>query len=709
MAIILMDFSPDKMLLIKIKHLFVVGMLLVLSVPVNWCYAESGSHEYSGYTPSSIISSETTHNNNSNVISGQEKIIMNQNSFIIILLVILIVVFLLKLLKVKDNIYKENNELQSKIIEDKKLIKENLHALQLEKERVKRFATIMEQSHDAIMVTDVSGKIEFINPKFTEFTGYKDFEIIGKNSRIVQPEWISLDKRNEFMKITESNKAWRSEVEYYNKEGKSYWAFESISSIKDEKGKVIHYLSTHRDISQEHKLNEQLNFQATHDELTRLVNRREFERRVENLLSANQVEQGQHALCFMDLDQFKIVNDTCGHDAGDHLLRQISAVLLDTIRKRDTLARLGGDEFGILFEHCSIDDAYRVTASILNSVQNFQFSWDGRSFKLGVSIGLVAISESTTLMTDILKAADSACYMAKDAGRNRIHIYHADDLDVLQRQGEMQWVSKINQALDDNLFCLYAQPIVSIDGNKARHYELLVRMIDESGENVPPGAFLPAAERYNLISKLDRWVIKNAFELLSNNDEFRKHFNYCSINLSGQSLTESSFLDFVIDELTKSNIRNEKICFEITETAAITNMNLAIKFISTIKRLGCKFALDDFGSGLSSFAYLKNLPVDYLKIDGMFVRDIADDPIDHAMVKSINEIGHIMGMKTIAEFVENDVIKDMLTDIGVNYAQGYGIGKPVSLLEVLGENNSELRSQVESTSNVVQMKLKANS
>ncbi len=453
----------------------------------------------------------------------------------------------------------------------------------------------------------------------------------------------------------------------------------------------------------EYKLKEKLNFQATHDELTRLVNRREFERRVDHLLSTIPIEQGKHVLCFMDLDQFKIVNDTCGHDAGDHLLRQISAVLQETIRKRDTLARLGGDEFAILFEHCSLEDAYRVTASILNAVQDFQFLWDGRSFKLGVSIGLVAFSDPSPKMSELLKAADSACYLAKDAGRNRIHIYRDDGSDLIQRHGEMQWVSRINKALDNNLFCIEAQPIIAIDGNKGRHYELLIRMLDDNGDNVPPGAFLPAAERYNLISKLDRWVIKEAFRLLSSSINFQQHFNFCSINLSGQSLTESSFLDFVIDILNDSAIKNEKICFEITETAAITNLNIAIKFISTIKRMGCKFALDDFGSGLSSFSYLKNLPVDYLKIDGMFIKDIVDDPIDHAMVKSINEIGHIMGMKTIAEFVENDAIKDMLKELGVNYAQGFGIGKPVPLQEILKEQENQ--NQLDLSSNVVQMKI----
>jgi diguanylate cyclase (GGDEF)-like protein len=422
---------------------------------------------------------------------------------------------------------------------------------------------------------------------------------------------------------------------------------------------------------------EQLTFHASHDALTGLVNRREFERRAARLLSTvNQEDNDEHALCFMDLDQFKVVNDSCGHTAGDEMLRQLTMALQNVVRKRDTLARLGGDEFGVLMEHCSLDDAHRVATSIQKTIQDYQFLWEGRSFKVGVSIGLVPITEATVTLTQLLKDADAACYMAKELGRNRIHIYHHEDENLAKRSGEMQWVARLNQALEEDRFCLYAQTIVPLDGSPDTHYELLLRMIDKKGKTIPPGAFLPAAERYNLIAKLDHWVIKNAFALLADNPHFLKQINFCSINLSGQSLTDPDILDFVISQLDESGVRGEKICFEITETAAISNLSMAMKFISTLKRLGCRFALDDFGSGLSSFAYLKNLSVDYLKIDGMFVKDIVDDPIDRAMVKSINEIGQVMGMQTIAEFVENDVIKGMLKEIGVNYAQGYGIGKP---------------------------------
>ncbi len=581
----------------------------------------------------------------------------------------------------------DNKELQLNTIKNEKCIEEKLQRLELEREKVKKFSMIIEQSHDAIMVTDAEGTIEYVNKKFTEMTGYQIFELLGRNSRVVQPEWVKPGKEKEFLSILGKGSTWRSEVTYRKKNSDTYWAFESVSFLKDENGQVTHYLSTHRDVSQEHELSKQLSFQATHDALTGLSNRRAFEKRIEELLSSR-TKKTEHAVCFIDLDQFKVVNDTCGHIAGDELLRQLSTLLQNTIRNRDTLARLGGDEFGIIFEYCPIDNAYRVTSSILDAVQNFQFSWEEKTFKLGASIGLVAMKDTMRNMTDLLKAADAACYMAKDSGRNRIQIYHAEDSNMVQRQGEMQWVTRINEALDEDLFCLYAQVIEPIHEKTEKHYELLIRMSDKKGGLIPPGAFLPAAERYNLISKLDRWVINHALEMLANNIEFQSKINFFSINLSGQSITEEDFLEFVVECIEKSGINNGKICFEITETAAISNLNVAVNFISTLKEMGCVFALDDFGSGLSSFGYLKNLPVDYLKIDGMFVKDIVEDPIDRAMVKSINEIGQVMGMKTIAEFVENNQIKQMLADLGVDYAQGYGIGKPVPLCELLDEKSS---------------------
>jgi len=555
-------------------------------------------------------------------------------------------------------------------------------------EELQKLSRAVETSPASVIISGLDGNIEYVNSKFTEITGYTREEAIGQNASILRTDATPDSVYDEILKIIESVGEWKGGLRSRKKDGSLYWNRCSVSCIRDATGEITHFISIQDDVTHEYELTEQLSYQASHDALTGLINRREFERRAERLLSTIKQDKREHALCFMDLDQFKVVNDTCGHTAGDEMLRQLGSILQEAVRHRDTLARLGGDEFGVLMEHCSLDDAHRVATSLQKAVHNYQFVWEELSFQVGVSMGLVAITETIPNLTELLKQADAACYMAKDKGRNRIHVYHAEDSEMAQRHGEMQWVTRLNHALEEDRFCLYAQAIVPLDSRTDKHYELLLRMIDKKGKVILPGAFLPTAERYNLIEKLDCWVIEHAFTLLAAHPAFLKQIDFCSINLSGQSLTKQDFLDFVISELDKSGIEGNKICFEITETAAISNLSTAIKFISTLKGLGCRFALDDFGSGLSSFAYLKNLPVDYLKIDGMFVRDIVDDPIDRAMVKSINEVGQVMGMQTIAEFVENDIIKGILNEIGVNYAQGYGIDKPLPFDELLGRSSN---------------------
>jgi len=425
----------------------------------------------------------------------------------------------------------------------------------------------------------------------------------------------------------------------------------------------------------------QLTYQSSHDVLTGLINRHEFERQTELLVSTLEHTSNEHALCYIDLDQFKVINDTCGHIAGDEMLRQISTVIRSSIRGRDTLARLGGDEFAILMENTSPENAFQTATKIKEAIQLHLFIWENHNYKTSVSIGLVPIKNATISFTELLSAADIACYTAKEKGRNRIQLH--EDEESNKHHGEMLWVTQIHQALENNQFCLYAQEISPLVGTNDCHYELLIRMVNEEGNLIPPNDFLPAAERYYLMQKIDRWVIETSLNLLEKSPQFLQDIGFISINLSGQSLAEIDFQNFVIDRLTTSKIPAGKICFEITETAAISNLKVAIEFITTLKKFGCRFALDDFGSGLSSFSYLKNLPVDYLKIDGMFVKDIIDDPIDLAMVKSIHEIGQVMGIHTIAEFVENDEIKGMLKAIGVNYVQGYGIHKPQPLNELI--------------------------
>ncbi|MCH7696907.1 MAG: EAL domain-containing protein, partial [Proteobacteria bacterium] len=468
------------------------------------------------------------------------------------------------------------------------------------------------------------------------------------------------------------------ELRMVRADGLILWVRETARVVTDTQGEST-ALIVCEDITEIRQLTEQLSFQASHDALTGLVNRREFEHRLQRVLDTARNEQTEHALCYLDLDQFKVINDTCGHVAGDELLRQLGSLLQKEIRKRDTLARLGGDEFGVLMEHCSLKQAKRVATKLRKAIEAFRFVWEERSFAIGVSIGLVPITATSMNTIEILKQADAACYAAKDRGRNRIHVYHQDDTELAQRHGEMQWVAQINRALEEDRFCLYMQtikPLLAHADDTGDHYELLLRMREEDKRLIPPGAFLPAAERYNLSTRLDRWVLDHAFDWLLGNPGHLERLAHCAINLSGLSLGDDEFLEHVIARFEETGIPPGKICFEVTETAAIANLSSATVFIKALKELGCQFALDDFGSGLSSFAYLKTLPVDYLKIDGMFVKNIETDRIDLAMVKSINDIGKVMNIRTIAEFVENDGILEKLKEIGVDYAQGFGIAKP---------------------------------
>jgi diguanylate cyclase (GGDEF)-like protein/PAS domain S-box-containing protein len=546
------------------------------------------------------------------------------------------------------------------------------------KENEIKYRSLLETAPDGIVIVNKNGSIEIVNKQLQCLTGYTANDLIGQSVEILIPERFKTHKqqRDKYLSNPHTRKmgSFGTDLFVRRKDGSEFPADISLSPLKLTSGMLIS--SSIRDITERKQVDDLLTYQANYDDLTGLVNRREFERRTERLLSTVRQNKSEHALCFMDLDQFKVVNDTCGHIAGDEMLRQLSSLLNIEVRHRDTLARLGGDEFAILMEYCSLENAQRVAASLQKAIQDFRFSWEGHNFRISVSMGLVAITESTFDLTELLSIADVSCYMAKEKGRNCIHVHNYDDKEMTQRYGEMEWVTRINHALEEDRFCLYAQPIMSLESNVSTHYEFLIRMIDENGDTISPGAFLPAAERYNLISKLDRWIIKNAFKLLSVASESGEQIDFYSINLSGQSLADVDFLDFIVKQFSEMGVQASKVCFEITETAAITNLSMAINFISTLKALGCRFSLDDFGSGLSSFGYLKHLPVDYLKIDGMFVKDIVDDPIDMAMVKSINEIGHVMGMQTIAEFVEDNEIKNMLIGIGVDYGQGYEIGKP---------------------------------
>ncbi|MHB1215877.1 MAG: EAL domain-containing protein [Thiobacillus sp.] len=423
-------------------------------------------------------------------------------------------------------------------------------------------------------------------------------------------------------------------------------------------------------------------YQASHDALTGLINRSEFEQRLERTLLSALQQDREHALCYMDLDQFKVINDTCGHAAGDELLRQLALLLKSNLRERDTLARLGGDEFALLLENCSIPDALAVADTFRAEVQRFRFKWGDRIFAVGMSAGMVAINRDSDTAASLLSAADAACYVAKDRGRNQIHVYEGSDHDLVRHRGEIQWVTRIQRALEEHRLRLAWQEIRRTDstGEAPSHVELLLRMVDDDGSEILPMAFIPAAERYSIMPALDSWVIEETLHVCQRYI-LAKREQHClfAINLSGASLKDPEFRRMLLVRLQENSALGPHLCFEITETAAIGNLAVVNEFIDAMRGFGCSFALDDFGSGLSSFIYLKNLKVDYLKIDGAFVRDIASNPIDYAMVEAIHRIGNQMGLKTVAEYVESEQTLALLRQIGVDYVQGNGVRSPEPL------------------------------
>ncbi len=421
---------------------------------------------------------------------------------------------------------------------------------------------------------------------------------------------------------------------------------------------------------------------AYHDQLTGLVNRNEFDRHLNNALDSAKRNNLSHVLLYLDLDQFKVINDTCGHQAGDELLSQLALLLREEVRGNDILARLGGDEFGLLLENCPLDKAKVIAEDLRELVSDFRFVWRDKSFSIGVSIGMAKITKDAQGADEVLGAADIACYAAKDMGRDRVHVYKDDDSELLRRQTEMQWVSRIKDALEEGRFVLHQQQMRSLSrlNGTIQCAEFLVRMLDEQDNIIMPGAFIPAAERYGIMPLLDRWVVRSSIAYLAENlSENEKNDSIFFINLSGGSLSDNNFSTYIRQQITHYNIPPELLCFEITETAAISNLSEAVKFINEVRSFGCQFALDDFGSGLSSFSYLKTLPVDYLKIDGSFVRDIEVDPMNFAIVQAINEIGHVAGLHTIAEFVENEKTLESLRGIGVDFVQGYCIAYPLAV------------------------------
>jgi diguanylate cyclase (GGDEF)-like protein/PAS domain S-box-containing protein len=553
----------------------------------------------------------------------------------------------------------------------------------------KELAEVTLQSiGDGVVTTDREGKVGFMNPVVQRMFGVSLADVKGKALRDIMfiiDEETGQQIKNPITQCLRENRSIELDRKYaiQASDDREYPVEITISPIARKGGEVRGAVIVLHDVREARALQRELSYQASHDPLTGLFNRREFDRMLQRALEHTKRDNEEHALCYLDLDQFKIINDTCGHAAGDELLQKLTATLRGKLRKADTLSRLGGDEFAVLLAHCPMEQAIKVAEALRAVIKEFRFVWGDKSFQIGVSVGLVPVTKEQSCAAEILSAADMACYVAKEQGRNRVHVYQLDDDNMRRRRNEMGMVSAVRRALAEDRFELFAQPIVSTCDKTAAHYELLIRMRDEETGYVSPGAFLPAAERYQLMSEIDRWVVEESMRLLLDQERCGKDIQV-SINLSGQSLSEERFLDDILKKLDRLGSCATRVCFEITETAAVNNLSIALKFIEAIKQYGCEFSLDDFGAGVSSFGYLKNLPVDYVKIDGVFIRKIQSNDIDQAMVKAITEVASVMGMETIAEFVENEESFDLLKDIGVDYAQGYWIEEPKPISEVFG-------------------------
>ncbi|MDI1310267.1 MAG: EAL domain-containing protein [Methylotenera sp.] len=569
----------------------------------------------------------------------------------------------------------------SKIARDITQQKQLEQALVIEHERLR---VTMDSIGDAVITTDIKGNVQYINPIAQSLTGWSAVEAKGlplqqifnivnevTRARCENPLKLCLIE-NPIVGLV-------SNTILINRDGTEYGIDESASPIRGVDGKTVGVVLVFHDVTMQRLMAKEISYRATHDALTGLVNRSEFESRLKVIVSESRGASMQNALMYIDLDQFKVVNDTCGHSAGDALLKEVSRIMQSCIRSSDLLARIGGDEFAVILHKCDLEQAMVIAKKICRSIDELRFNYDEHRFRIGASLGLVMVDKNCTSETSLMQAADSACYEAKRAGRNRVHLYFNDDGLKGAHREDVQWVSRIEQALEDEGFVLFYQRILPLNHQGLEHAEILIRMKDTSGELIPPNAFLPAAERFHLITRIDSWVIAHTFEWMKQNAESLNHIETISVNLSGQSLGDSNFHNYVLSLIETIEIDCSKLCFEVTETVAITNIAAAKNFIESMNKHGVKFSLDDFGGGASSFGYLKNLDVDYLKIDGQFITDLIDNQIGQATVRCIVEVAKVTGKKTIAEWVENQAVENMLKEMSVDFTQGFLKHKPAGL------------------------------
>ncbi|MBT5293580.1 MAG: EAL domain-containing protein [Cellvibrionales bacterium] len=560
--------------------------------------------------------------------------------------------------------------------------KEKQNALTAEKSRAQ---ITLESIADGVITTNALGDIDYINPVAQKILNCTLDEVRDQSIKDIFHTY------HEISRIPTANLVKRAIAEnsilysaaknvLKTKDNTERLIEQQAAPIRDVMGKAIGAILIFRDRTEAKRIEKQLSFHASHDPLTGLHNREIFDQEVRLAIHEVEGSDSQHALCHLSLSQFNMINETCGHRAGDKLLQQVAAVLQQKVRApSDAIARIGGDEFGILLRHCPMDAAQRICEVIAGEFTDHKFEHHDKSFDINVGIGIVSITNETDKLAELISAASAACNKAKERGKNRVASYSGQDEELYEKRTEVLLATELMDAIKSNRTCLFQQRIMNGTEGGKDSFEILLRIQDEDGNLLAPGPHLNAAERYNLTPNVDRWVVKETLQWLSENPNVIDQIEYMSVNLSGLSICEDSFTDFITGCFKDSNVSPDKICFEITETAAVSNFIRAGEFISAMKDLGCKFALDDFGSGMSSFAYLKKLPVDILKIDGLFIKDILHDPIDMAMVKSINEVGHVMGLKTIAEYVENQSILEVLRVLEVDSFQGYEIAKPAPI------------------------------